>query len=1565
MLEAQDQIRRFQDFFEEVYKTRIVESVSRGKNFVLLDFSDLTKFDPDLAEDLLNSPEETLKAAEMAVEQLDIVQSNFRLRLTNLPISSEMMIRDIRSTHLGKLYAFEGIVRQKSDVRPQVIASRFECPACGQVIAVLQVDTNFREPTKCGCGRKGRFNLLSKDLVDAQGIVLEESPDVLEGSAQPKRINVFLKEDLVSPISEKRTNPGSKIRVIGLVKDVPFVLKTGGKSTRFDLLVEANNVEAVEESFYDIVVSPEEEAQIKELSQDPRIYEKMIGSIAPSIYGYARTKESLILQLMGGVQKKRTDGVVSRGDIHILLVGDPGCIAGDSQVALLYKGMEQIQNLGNGHLQPIKEVVTKIRRDQNDKPYDFATKFHFYEKQPVLKLVTETGKEITCTYNQPFLTKEGWKRADELLTGTQVRVMPKIPCMVKKLAPTKFERLEKENHLKKVLIPQEVTPELASLYGYIIGDGSIHKNGYRINCYVNRDEKDLIEKLSDLWIATFGVSPAAYLKNVNGSLKTIDDGSGLLRQIISTQEMYVLEMNSKQITSLLAFLREKRVPQEIFKSPKNVIAKFISWLFDADGCAFSKGRGRTSVQLKSRTQALLRDVQLLLLYFGIQSRIIEDNLCIRRSHGIELFAKHIGFNSEKKQKKLAEVLEDIKTKNDVQKRKRLQRWEKVTKILPTGVIDVYDFEVPVTNMFIANGIVCHNSGKSQLLKRVSSIAPKGRYVSGKGVSGAGLTAAVVRDEFLGGWSLEAGALVLANNGICCIDEMDKMSTEDRAAMHEALEQQSYHPDSEIMLADGTTHKIGTLADNLFDVHSKDKIIGKDCEILPVNTIEVLSTDFNKIAPIKVNRVSRHTAPEYFIEIEYSNGRKITVTPEHPIFVFKKGVKEIPAETVKINDLAFAPRRLPIKESHNISKEMARFLGYLVSEGHTYRNKKNRYAEIGISNTNKRIIDECISLFESVFGIKANVNIQKVETREKATIDLTTVRISSNNAYDYLKNEFPEIIGKAPVKRVPNKLKSASEICRKEFLRAAFRGDGFVDSERSGFSTASFNLAKDYQDLLLSLDIWSYIADEKRGVKNYYKVVVSSTASMDLFKEIIVENDDLRLGRIESFCVRSASKKNYHDPVPTEIVKRVDALLSKLALNKGYFHKILKKKQNSNREVIKQNLERVKTKLAECLEAVKSSPINELRVRANVPVRAIAHTMNVSSGTVYNMENATHLQHTQALTTTKNIVAEKIQSIENELADLSDIINSDIKLITVKSVKRVENEGVKWVYDVTVEPTRTFISEGLVLHNTVSISKANIQATLLARTTVLAAANPHFGRFDPYGVIAEQINLPPTLINRFDLIFPIKDIPDEGRDERMAKHILNLHQTPDVGESEISTDLLKKYVVYARQNVFPKLTDGALNEIKDFYVKMRNRGSQDERAVRAVPISARQLEALVRLSEASARVRLSDRVTKKDARRAIELLTYCLLQIGVDKETGMIDIDRITTGIPASQRDKIFTIKEVITELESRLGKVIPSEEIAKAVASRGITESEVEEVIEKLKRSGDIYEPRHGFIQKL
>ncbi len=667
-----EQIKRFQDFIDGNYYNSLLENARKGHRFLLIDFLELSTYDPDLATELLDSPEETIKAIEKSIEQFDLEGlSNFRVRFHNLPQSQKIMVRDIRSKHINKMLFVDGLVRQKSDVRPQVTSARFECPMCGNIMNVLQLEGTFKEPTRCGCGRKGKFIMLDKELVDAQGIVLEEASESLEGGEQPKRINVLLKDDLVSPLSEKRTSPGSKVEVIGIVKEVPIISKTGGKSTRFDLMIDANYIKPTQDTFYEVNISEEEEKEILELANDPKGYDKLINSIAPSIYGYEKIKEALLLQLLGGVRKTRTDSVVSRGDMHILLVGDPG------------------------------------------------------------------------------------------------------------------------------------------------------------------------------------------------------------------------------------------------------------------------------------------------------------------------------------------------------------------------------------------------SGKSALLKRITQIAPKGRYVSGKGVSGAGLTAAVVRDEFLRGWALEAGAMVLSSDGLVCVDELDKMSTEDRAAMHEALENQ-----------------------------------------------------------------------------------------------------------------------------------------------------------------------------------------------------------------------------------------------------------------------------------------------------------------------------------------------------------------------------------------------------------------------------------------------------------------------------------------------------------------------------TVSISKANIQATLIARTTVLAAANPKFGRFDPYGIIADQIDLPPTLINRFDLIFPIKDLPEEARDERMAKHILTLHQTPDLDEPEVPTSLLRKYIAYAKQKVAPKLTDGALEEIKEFYLKMRKSGG-GESGIKAVPISARQLEALVRLSEASAKAHLNERVTRKDAKKAIELLDYCLMQVGFDRETGKIDIDRIATGVGATQRSHIMVMKDIIGELENKLGKAIPIEDVINEAKNRGLDENKVEEAMERLKRSGDIFEPRRGFVSRI
>jgi len=666
--ELEEQILEAKGFFE-TYKKEIGQSIRDNKKIVKVNFQDLAKHSHIFAEELLSRPEEMLQILETALDDIGLIKKA-RIRLTNIPKTQETRIGHIRAKHLNKIISITGIVRQASEVRPQVVNAKFECPSCGTIISVLQIEKKFREPSRCSCGRKGQFTLKTKEMVDAQRLVIEESPESLIGGEQPRRLSIFLQEDLVEPKMEKRTSPGSKINIIGVLKEIPIPLPTGAIMTRFDLAIEANNLIPLEETFEEVDISEEDERQIQELAADKQIFEKLSASIAPSIWGYDNIKKSLVLQMFSGVRKVSTDGAVKRGDIHVFLIGDPGV------------------------------------------------------------------------------------------------------------------------------------------------------------------------------------------------------------------------------------------------------------------------------------------------------------------------------------------------------------------------------------------------AKSQTLKFISDIAPKGRYIVGKAASGAGITATVVRDEFLKGWSLEAGAMVLANKGVVCIDEIEKMDPNDRSAMHEALEQQ-----------------------------------------------------------------------------------------------------------------------------------------------------------------------------------------------------------------------------------------------------------------------------------------------------------------------------------------------------------------------------------------------------------------------------------------------------------------------------------------------------------------------------TVTISKANVQASLQAETSVLAAGNPKLGRFDPHSPIAQQIDLPPALINRFDVIFALRDVPDKSKDEAIASHVLTMHQK-GVSNEPIEKELFKKYVAFAKQKCRPALTDEAVEEIKKFYVTLRNKPVAGDPLVKPIPISARQLEALVRLSEAHAKMRLSKEVVKEDAQEAIRLIDFYLRQVGYDEETGSYDIDRIATGSSTSERGKAILLRETLTKLEQKLGKKIPIEELEKELEGN-MSKDDIDHSIQKLKTSGDIFSPERGFIQKI
>jgi len=273
--------------------------------------------------------------------------------------------------------------------------------------------------------------------------------------------------------------------------------------------------------------------------------------------------------------------------------------------------------------------------------------------------------------------------------------------------------------------------------------------------------------------------------------------------------------------------------------------------------------------------------------------------------------------------------------------------------------------------------------------------------------------------------------------------------------------------------------------------------------------------------------------------------------------------------------------------------------------------------------------------------------------------------------------------------------------------------------------------------------------------------------------------------------------------------------------------------------------------------------------------------------------------------------------------------------------------------------RSAIHEALE-QQTISIAKAGIMATLNARCSVLAAANPKFGRFDQYKSIGEQIDLPSPILSRFDLIFIVEDKPNVEKDTKLAAHILRIHKDTSI-PFEIEPELLRKYIAYARREVSPKLTDEAIAVLQEFYVGMRGGAAEDDSPV---PITARQLEALIRLSEASSRIRLGTEVTGVDAQRAITIQMKCMKQVGYDPETGKLDIDKVEGRPAKSDRDKIRIVTEVIGELGEEYGGRTPKNILITEMSDRyNMSEEKAEEIIKILKRKGIIFEPQQGYLK--
>ena len=264
---------------------------------------------------------------------------------------------------------------------------------------------------------------------------------------------------------------------------------------------------------------------------------------------------------------------------------------------------------------------------------------------------------------------------------------------------------------------------------------------------------------------------------------------------------------------------------------------------------------------------------------------------------------------------------------------------------------------------------------------------------------------------------------------------------------------------------------------------------------------------------------------------------------------------------------------------------------------------------------------------------------------------------------------------------------------------------------------------------------------------------------------------------------------------------------------------------------------------------------------------------------------------------------------------------------------------------------------------VTINKAGIRAVLPAKCAFLAAANPKGGRYDPYRTPRENIDFSPTLLSRFDLIWVIRDEPEQVRDLQVADHMLKAQTRREEVKPPIDVGLFRKYVALAKQ-IEPKLSEEAQDKIREFYFGLRNQSGGVDAPMSITP---RQLESLVRLTEASARMNLRDVATQEDALVAVELLQKSMTQIGFDPVTGKIDIDAVEGRIPKSKKERKEALLNLIERLcDNDLGGVTTVSTILfEAKKTLLMEQKEAENLLDLLHENREILKPREGLYRKV
>jgi replicative DNA helicase Mcm len=269
------------------------------------------------------------------------------------------------------------------------------------------------------------------------------------------------------------------------------------------------------------------------------------------------------------------------------------------------------------------------------------------------------------------------------------------------------------------------------------------------------------------------------------------------------------------------------------------------------------------------------------------------------------------------------------------------------------------------------------------------------------------------------------------------------------------------------------------------------------------------------------------------------------------------------------------------------------------------------------------------------------------------------------------------------------------------------------------------------------------------------------------------------------------------------------------------------------------------------------------------------------------------------------------------------------------------------------PETLYSLDSVMESQELNINKVGFSITVPTETTVILICNPKLSRWDTRLSLKEQVPFNEVTLSRIDLKFAFMDIPNKERDNKINKRLYGGEKL----KSPLSSEFLIKYLLYAKK-IEPKLTKKTFQQLNKYYLDLREKSKQQEGILQITP---RQFDTLIRLSEAFAKLRLSEEINIEDTKNSIKIFEYYLQTFAFDERTGMMDIDKAEGRTPVTTRNKISTMLNILKDLQARM-KLVPKKDFEYACSTK-FRPDEIEDWLKKAKTEGIIFEPKPNMFE--